>query len=264
MSEFPPEIPQTPTEPSYAQYPRPGYNIPVSADFGPPEFDIAVIGMAWKLVQRNLANWIIAELIVGVLGAAMSMPVSFALQASSLAPPPGAFPTLQQFALQELVMLPVVIVQYSLQMGLFRLALNQLRGLPTSPGDVFDFKGQYFQVLLGVLIFQLAFTFGLILLVLPGLLIATLLMFTNILVIDKKMTAVAAAQLSWNTVKPHMWTALGVAIVASLASFLGIFACCIGVFATAPILWMTVAIHYMRFFCPQGQVMEGSVPSYSV
>ena len=238
---------------------------PVSPNLGPPEFDIAVIGTAWKLVQQNLANWAIALLLIGVIGFAMSLPVSLALQSTSLAPRPGTFPTLQQMLIQQLIMLPISMMQQSFQMGLFRLALNQLRGLPTSPVDIFDFKGQYPQVLLGVIVFQFAVLIGLPFLILPGLLIATLLIFTNILVIDKKLPAIDAARLSFSTVLPHMWIGMGVIFVASLASFLGFFACCIGLFATVPIFWMTISIHYIRFFCQPGSSgTEATAPSYTL
>ncbi len=265
MSDIPPPDQPEPTGQQYVQYPRAQGPQAYPYEVGPPQFDLSVIGMAWKLVQSNLGNWIVAEILLGILGVGMNMVVMFSLQAAHLTPPPGVFPTWQQYVTQELFMFPVIVLQYAMQVGYYRMALNQLRGLPTSPMDVFAFKGQFLPVLLGTFLFMFITWLGIAFLILPGLILSTLLAFTNLLILDRGMKVDEAMKLSWTVVKPHMWTAMGVFIVAALASFLGAFACCIGLLITVPIFVMSVAILYERFFRQEVVVAPvAQIPPFSV
>jgi hypothetical protein len=59
--------------------------------------------------------------------------------------------------------------------------------------------------------------------------------YTLPLIIDKQMDFGTAMKTSWRMVMKHWWQVLGLTILVGLVSFLGVFACCVGVLFTAPI-----------------------------
>lgn len=72
----------------------------------------------------------------------------------------------------------------------------------------------------------------------------TAVLFTMFYIVDRNMDVVAAIQKSFDVVKSNFWIFLGLSIVASVVSMLGIIACVIGVIVTAPMYLTTIAIVY--------------------
>jgi len=260
MSEIPPQVP-----PQYAQYPRPGTRYAERNPRGPAQFDTDVIGEAWRLVQRNLGVWVAAELLFGVLQFGVGRGEDLVFNLAGIASKPGdPMSNIYKYALIRLLLgMPTGILLAAMRVGLFNIAIKQIRGDLTSPLDVFSYRGQFVPLLGATVIVTFASDFGCLLLLIPGMLIASLFIFVDPLILERQMSVGDALRLSWQTVRPTMWSALGVLFLAACASLLGIIGCCIGVLATAPILTMSVALLYDRFF---GVVEEGGPiyqpPSY--
>jgi hypothetical protein len=72
------------------------------------------------------------------------------------------------------------------------------------------------------------------------------------LIVDKRLGVTEAMTLSFNTLKPHMWSVLGFLIVAGLIGALGAIACGVGLFFTAPITYLAMALLYRNFFPDEG------------
>jgi uncharacterized membrane protein len=101
---------------------------------------------------------------------------------------------------------------------------------------VASLAGQFILGLIPVLGFLLSTLFSMAL--------STVVMFTIFYIVDRKMEVVAAIQQSFDTVKQNFWIFLGLNIVASVVSSLGVIACVIGIIVTLPMYYCTLAVVY--------------------
>lgn len=83
---------------------------------------------------------------------------------------------------------------------------------------------------------------------LPGIIAAGLLMFVYPIIVDQRVGAIEAMRLSWNALKPDLWTATGYYFVLALLASLGSYLCGIGMFATFPLLFLGTTLVYRDFF----------------
>lgn len=83
---------------------------------------------------------------------------------------------------------------------------------------------------------------------LVAMLIYSFWMFTLPLVIDKRIPFWNAMELSRKVVSRCFGSALGLLIVSGLLSSLGILACCVGIYFTMPIPFMSIAVAYEDIF----------------
>jgi hypothetical protein len=83
--------------------------------------------------------------------------------------------------------------------------------------------------------------------------------FTIPLIVDKRLDFWPAMKASRAQVGRHWWTVFGLVIVASILNILGLFACCIGLFVTMPLFFVTVVLAYEILFVPRtGQPGAGA------
>ena len=140
------------------------------------------------------------------------------------------------------------VISQFLMAGLYRMAINQVRGATPSLGTLFS-AGDVLPALLGAAILTTLATFvGALFCVIPGLLLAALFLFTIPLVVDRKLGAIEAMSTSFNTLKPQMWPALGFIIVVGLLAGAGALLCGVGILITAPLAILSIAVLYRDFF----------------
>lgn len=141
--------------------------------------------------------------------------------------------------------------------GLYLIALGLVDKQAPKPeiGDLF--KGFNFFVpslvlfilvvvasLVGQFILGLMPVLGFLLSLLYSFALSTFVMFALPNIVDRKMDVVPAIQASVETVKSNFWLFLGLNIVASVVSSLGMIACFVGVIVTAPLYVTTLAVVY--------------------
>jgi uncharacterized membrane protein len=148
------------------------------------------------------------------------------------------------------------LVLYVYTAGLVAMALKQVRGEEISAADGLLVFKSLPNLLVGVLLSGLAVLVGAMFCIVPGLIINGLLMLTIPLIIDRKLSPVAAMQASWDTVKSDMWTATGLMFVLYLlysisTNFV------IGVVVGAPIYALGIAIVYRDFFITPEIIRQG-------
>ncbi|MCC7229602.1 MAG: hypothetical protein IT203_04350 [Fimbriimonadaceae bacterium] len=267
MSEVPP---------NYAAYPR---QTDPRQYFGPPCFRFDAIGEAWQILKSDMATWVVAVFLIMIIAVAVHLPASIigtmeAIQNVANPRPPSAFVQLMNFAFGMLGA-GVATVLYA---GLFRVAFQRMRLQYEGVAGLFNAAGQGWNLFAwGALtsIPSLALSailtavsspaaarsganpfanLGIIGILVLAMLLIGLLFFPFFLVpaivVDQKIPLLEAAMLSWRTVSKQFFVALGVYLVAVLAAGLGVFACFIGVFFTAPIIYLTIAIMYRDHFIP--------------
>ena len=167
------------------------------------------IGEAWGMVKSDLGTFIVAGLLVAIVG--------------------GAVP---------------VILQGAMIAGFhIFIATRLLRG-KAEIGDLFKGFNYFVPALVASLLISIFVTVGIALCILPGLVVAAGLMFSYLFIIDKRMDFWPAMQASWALVSKNFagftlfWLAL-----AGL-QILGVLACIVGVFITIPIMYTAITIAY--------------------
>lgn len=85
---------------------------------------------------------------------------------------------------------------------------------------------------------------GIFLPTLFSLALGTVTLFALFYIVEKQMDVVAALQKSYEVVKTNFWIFFAIYIVASVISMLGMIACFIGVFFTAPMYYCMVSVLY--------------------
>lgn len=242
MSDTPP--------PQFAQYPRPSYQ---QTPFGrPPGVYIDAIGDAWKLVRSDLASWIGATMLSGVVAA----PFYFLAIWASLtyAPNAGVLPTedfggfltanLSQLAFN----LPFSLMAYVLGAGMANMAVRQVYGEPISPTTVF-LAFRRFPSLVGTnLLFMILMYAGFLLCIVPGLYLMGALAFAQLIAMNRNQGPVEAIRESYQTLKGHAWMMMLLLIISGIVSGIGAIACGVGLLVTIPIYHAVVGLHYTYFY----------------
>jgi uncharacterized membrane protein len=139
--------------------------------------------------------------------------------------------------------------------GMFRMACKQIRGLPMSVEDLFGIIDVLPNLLLGSVLGGLLSLAASFCLVLPGLVVVGVLMFTIPLIVDGGLPATAAIGQSWNALKGQWLAATVFHMVASIVASLGFACCCVGLLLTAPLYTLSIAVLYRDFFLLPGRIV---------
>lgn len=133
--------------------------------------------------------------------------------------------------------------------GLYLYYLKKIRGERAEIGDAFSgFSVAFLQLFLGSLVSSLLIGVGFFFCVLPGIYLAIAWKFTLPLIADKRIDFWPAMELSRRVISKHWWSFLGFAIVMVLVNFVGVLACFVGVFITAPLTMIALTYAYEDIF----------------
>lgn len=117
------------------------------------------------------------------------------------------------------------------------LFLKAMRDEEANLITLFDgFKNQYLNIILANLIVSALVIIGLIMLIIPGIIIACRLAFVSFLVMDKNLEPMKAVEKSWQMTKGHGWTIFFMAIISFFLVIAGIIVFIFGVLIS--IMWI--------------------------
>ncbi len=158
-----------------------------------------------RAVRRNWATILKALMMTMALGAAGNV---FELAG---APNPWA-----DFGVGGVILILgyIVLISYPMGYGVSFVGLKALRGDRPRFKDLFAGFRNYANVVFSVLASAVLILAGTVFLVVPGIWVTCRLAFTPLLVVDRRMGAVAAVKESWRMTKGYGWTVLGIALVA--------------------------------------------------
>ncbi len=228
----------------------------------PPRIDFGWISQAWALFRLQAGAWIGALLIYFVVISLVAVALAFAtglyayVQTMVLAGPTGmAHATPRE---QLLRFLPFTLVLAPLNAillgGLYRMALRQARGEAISAGGVFSaFDTALPLLLVGFFIAALGILLSLLLqnvATILNLLWQGLFMFAPLAIVDKKLSAPAAIVESFQLLKKQWLMTALFFLVVSIVAALGGLVCGVGILATYPLLFLSLAIGYLAFTEP--------------
>lgn len=133
--------------------------------------------------------------------------------------------------------------------GTTMVALAQMRGQPTDVGTFFQGFGPFFWRLAAVgMIYQLGIALGLVLLVVPGIYLLTVWMYSWALITDKGLPPTDALTLSWRMVQKRFLQNLLLAAV-EIGLLLGGAVCLgVGLLVTVPLLAILHSVAYLEIF----------------
>ncbi len=209
------------------------------------------IGEAWQLYQQRWVVWSLSVLVV-IVGYAIINGGLAAILGVPHPNNPGGF--------RAILRLPTTFIQaslFSMVGGVFlgamsRSACRQVRGVAIDVDTLFSISDVFVNLVIGAILIGLAWSVGFFFFVLPGLVIAGLLMFTIPLIVDAGLPPREAISLSWQALKGEWFTAtlfhLAVWFLASLGGAL----CCVGIVITAPLYSLSIAVLYRDFFLAKG------------
>ncbi len=127
------------------------------------------------------------------------------------------------FGFPMLLLFPVVVfgLAYSflflpvIKYGRDLLFLNAMRDQEADLRTLFEgFKTKYLNIILANLIVFALIMIGVVMLIIPGIIIACRLAFVSYLVMDKNMDAMKAVEKSWQMTRGYGWTIFGMAILS--------------------------------------------------
>ena len=205
---------------------RPPYSPPNSPQPAPPGNPVStdLIGQAWEMVKPQLGMWIVAILIAGAVSGALNG-LSSVINATSGNEPGPAF-----YALTIVISLASVIIGLLVNAGMMKMAIHHVRSGQAEIAKLFDITDVLVPIIVAGILMYIAIGFGLLLLIVPGIIAFLGLSMAIPLVVDQKVGGVEAIKRSWATCQPHLGSLFLLFFVLGLLNLAGFCACFIGVF----------------------------------
>ena len=192
-------------------------NVPVLAEFRSWGF----IGQAWELVKPH---WLVLS--------AMHL-VAFVL--ASLA---GV--VIEPFLASLLSM----SIQSVLMVGIIRATLGVLAGRAPELEMMFSGLDRAGTAILAMLVMWALIVAGLLLLIVPGIIVALMVMMTNYVIAETKQDFWTAIKSSAQLTRGYKWQLFCLSLALIPVLLLGLIACCIGVVVSLAVCVMTLALVY--------------------
>lgn len=190
------------------------------------------IGAGWQLFKNNPLPWVLITLAMGIA----NVIVSFISNSNSAG---LAF-------IGSLLSIAVALV---FQAFMIRGALLEVDGHKPEIGDFFKLHNFGWFVVAAIIV-GVATTIGLILLVIPGIVIAFFLYWTFNFVVDRNMTAMDAVKSSFNAIKSDGGNLFLLAILNTLIVIAGFIALFVGLLIAAPVAALASMVAYRAITGP--------------
>jgi hypothetical protein len=228
-------------------------------DFGPAapkpgpvaRVRLGAIGEAWDLVRRQSGAWALAVLVqflcIWALNEATQAAFGRGLRVELRVGPPRLHASRRgpgHFA-QAVAM---IAVNGFFVGGMIRMGLKQLRGRPIAASDLFSVADVLPNLMLASFLVALAIGVGAFFCLVPGLIVAGLLMLTLPLVVDARLDAVEALRRSVHALQGQWLSATLFHLVALFLAGIGVVFCYVGLLFTAPIYSLSLAVLYRDTF----------------
>jgi uncharacterized membrane protein len=102
----------------------------------------------------------------------------------------------------------------------------------------------FWSYLAATIVVVIAIILGLILLIVPGIILALMFMFTTFIVIDRERGPIEAMKESMRITRGHKWPLLGFVLVLVLLNVAGALALVVGLLVSMPVSWLAYAHAY--------------------
>lgn len=124
------------------------------------------------------------------------------------------------------------------------------------------FKTQYLNIVLANLIVFALVMIGMVMLIIPGIIIACRLAFVSYLVMDKNMEAMKAVEKSWQMTKGHGWTIFGMGVISIFICIGGLIVFFVGIIIS--LMWVHSAFAALYLSVLNSNNDENPIPILGV
>jgi hypothetical protein len=221
-------------------------------DAGSPR--LAVVGEAWRAYQDRIGAWVVALVVVLILETIIGWFASWIVGEDFVAVMWKAFRGIVPSWRNGLVyVMAAAMIQGPFMGGLMRMAIRQWRQQPFDITTLFSLGDVLGPVVRTWVLYVLLVSLGLSLCVVPGVVLAGVLMFAMPLVLDGERSALAALGGSWSLVRGQIVAVTVVHTVLWILFMIGGALCLAGLIVTWPVYVLAIArLHTQRFAGPFG------------
>jgi uncharacterized membrane protein len=193
----------------------------------PAEFSAwGFIGMAWDLVKPHWVPLGVMFLIVGAIGAVPYIGGCIAL-----------------------------LIGGALSVGIYRAILGMLAGRPPTVGMMFDGFDRFTPAFVASLIMTILVFAGLLLLIVPGIILALMWIFVYPILAETNLDFWPAMTASAALTRGYRWQLFGLALACIPILLLGLLCLCIGVVVAEAVVCTAIALAYRFLQAKQPQAM---------
>lgn len=190
---------------------------------------------AWQQLWKNFLYLLLVAIIVGV----SESPTSILKNTEAVDASAGV--VVLQFLAAAYMLLFLPVIKY----GADLLELRAIRNEKMDIAEMFDgFKTKYLNIILANLLTFALIGFGLVFLIVPGIILACRLVFVSFLVMDKDMEPIAAVEKSWEMTKGHGWRIFGMVLFAIPVFIAGLLFFIVGIVISLMLISMAFAALY--------------------
>ena len=245
-------------DPRYSNYPRANMSGPTAAGYAPgqrpPGAHFEFISDAFNIIRADVGTWILATIISLVVTIVAALPIyglSFGvLFVGGSGGPTG--PAQMAAFLAGGILLYVVLLTVSgmTYVGMGAMAMQASRGERPQIGELFAPLRRFFPVAITTLIVSLLIILGLSLFVLPGLIAIGLFAMAPFAACEQELSPGDALRWSLSVSREHVWSIMGLLVVAFIIAQIGGCACYVGYLFTGPVPGIVLGLTYMTFRAP--------------
>jgi len=178
---------------------------------------------------RQLWKYFLELLLILIIAGLISLPTAInEVQDNWIVPVLGLF-----------VVAYSILIEGPIGFGVSFASLKAARGDKVEIKDMFEAFRNYLNAVLASLLVGVIVVFGLVLLIVPGIIFACKLAFTPYLVVDRKMEAIEAVKTSWRMTDGYAWDVFFIGLLAipiCIAGFL-----VLGVGLIVSVIWVGLA-----------------------
>ena len=139
-----------------------------------------------------------------------------------------------------------VLLTLGLQMGLFKIAIKFVDSEKPKLSDLFSCFHLVFKLFFAEVIGGLIWVIGLILLIIPGIIWMTRIIFFRYLIVDKEVGPIEALKGSFRMTRGAAWNLFLLILLLLCINLLGLICLVIGLFVTIPITVVSYAFVYRK------------------
>ncbi len=206
----------------------------------------------WQQMKKYFLHLLLVILIVMVADIPVSM-ADYDVE-DGFNPEPG------MIMLQIIGFIYWLLIYPVIQYGASYLYLKAARNQTFKIKEMFNGFNNYLNVVLAHLLVSAIIIMGIIMLVVPGIIMACRLAFVPYLVMDRNLEPIAAVEKSWQMTRGYSWKIFGIGILAIPIFILGLLMVFVGAIFSA--MWITTAfaaIYYAVELKEQEILGEGEV-----
>jgi len=154
-----------------------------------------------------------------------------------------------------------MLISFIIQIGMIKIALKIYDNQIPDFGDLFNHTRLFFKFLIGSMVYFAMVFGGMILLIVPGIILAIKYQFMVYFIVDQEMSPMEALRRSGEITEGIKWDlfALDLALMG-INMMAAVFTCGLGILVTAPMTMMAMAYVYRRLTGPAQPEQMVSVP----